>query len=118
MNNPIAEAHWIARNPAHKDREVILRIWAPTQDQLGDFSVMVEINGFDKVRNIHGIDGIQALSLALQFAKMRLGTFMGEGWKFYFIGDDKESEPVEILSSYFGNHIGQPWYDSTSEKEL
>lgn len=48
---------------------------------------------------IHGIDALQALSLALKFVESELRAFSDAGWHFYLPGCP--DQPVDIAACYF-----------------
>ncbi|CAJ1885214.1 hypothetical protein LMBIIBHN_03792 [Aeromonas salmonicida] len=66
-----------------------IAIGAPQPDPKstsGDYRCKVKLAGLGDKTFIHGIDALQALSLALKFVESELRAFSDAGWHFYLPG--------------------------------
>ncbi|MFC5183813.1 DUF6968 family protein [Actinomadura harenae] len=61
--------------------EVFVLLGCPQQDEHGDFVCLLEITGLGEEHQYasHGVDGVQALQLALKTASAVLDTFTQQG---------------------------------------
>ncbi|UUI61452.1 DUF6968 family protein [Aeromonas salmonicida] len=79
-----------------------IAIGAPQPDSKstsGDYRCKVKLAGLGDKTFIHGIDALQALSLALKFVESELRAFSDAGWHFYLPGCP--DQPVDIAACYF-----------------
>jgi len=79
-----------------------IAIGAPQPDPKstsGDYRCKVKLAGLGDKTFIHGIDALQALSLALKFVESELRAFSDAGWHFYLPGFP--DQPVDIAACYF-----------------
>ena len=86
-----------ARQPVH------LAIGFPEPDPLsenGDYRCPVSITGFDEPRQIHGVDALQAMSLAVNFVTTVLRCFQQKGYRFFLCPADTSA--VDLPSALTG----------------
>jgi hypothetical protein len=101
ITDPIAveEIIWV-----HKDGseiKIIARVGRPYHVQEGEWACPSEIVGLDPhARDIHGEGSMQALHLAINFIRIRLGGLLEDGENLY--SNDRSKWTKEILESTFG----------------
>jgi hypothetical protein len=73
-------------------RDIVVRIGLPERDPLpgGDFRVLVEIEGFDKLyaRHFHGVDELQALLAGCELVPQILAALAPAGARLTWLGGD------------------------------
>ncbi len=69
----------------------------PVQRKTGEYVCYVTVPDLSEPRGIFGYDSLQALSLAMRFARNRIDDMISQGWKFYCTDSD-DRFPFE---SYF-----------------
>jgi hypothetical protein len=50
----------------------------------------------ERTHGIAGVDGWQAITLAMEFAAVRLGHFVEDGWLFYWERGGEAASPSEL----------------------
>ena len=78
----VAASEYVFRFPDGSERRVRFRVGRPYQDGADEWACAVELVGFERRHaEIRGSDSMQALSLALGFAFLRLQDFIEKGGK-------------------------------------
>ena len=87
--SPIAVRDLIAESPEGTRFNVTLRIGAPRPGNHDDWVCSCEVAGMSpRLTDMHGIDSMQALLLAINLARGQLNHFANSGGKFYWPGDE------------------------------
>jgi hypothetical protein len=81
---PAATTTWFARGPDGTPHVVTLVVGLPTRQRGGHWSAPVTLAGLEpRTHLISGVDGAQAIQLAIRFVASRLDAFAADGWTFH-----------------------------------
>ena len=81
---PAATTTWFARGPDGTPHVVTLVVGLPTRQRDGQWAAPVSLAGLEAgTRQIAGVDGAQAIHLAMRFVADRLEAFAAQGWTFH-----------------------------------
>lgn len=72
----------------------------------GEFTCTIEV-GDSMTSTASGIDGLQALALALSYMSHRIEMMLQEGWTFYF--EPQGGEPFDPRDAYLPRVASWPW---------
>jgi hypothetical protein len=95
----VAKSKLFAKLGAKPRQPVLIGLGLPARSPRGSFSCRVVLRGFDRPREIHGEDSMQALALALAFLRMRLQWLKDQGWLFYFGPRDRQA--FDVVSCWY-----------------
>nr|WP_295778863.1 hypothetical protein [Rhodoferax sp.] len=97
----VIERKWFVIAPDASGCEVALQVGVPSQEQTGDWSVVVSLVGLEfGSHKIYGVDSWQATILGMKFASSRVRDFSARGWQFYW---EQGGEPATQLELGFGD---------------
>ncbi|MFM4940252.1 DUF6968 family protein [Aeromonas enteropelogenes] len=102
MKKTLVTARFDVVNPEGEQLRLKIAIHRPrpdTRSANGDYRCKVKLAGLRDKTFIHGIDALQAMSLALAFVESELRAFSDAGWQFYQPGCP--DQPVDITACYF-----------------
>ncbi|MFQ2270524.1 DUF6968 family protein [Aeromonas enteropelogenes] len=102
MKKTLVTARFDVVSPDGEQLRLKIAIQKPrpvTRSTSGNYRCKVKLAGLSDKTTIHGIDALQALSLALTFVESELRAFSDAGWQFYQPGCP--DQPVDISACYF-----------------
>ena len=102
MKNAIVTARFTIINPQGEALTLKIAIKAPEpvpKTTHGDWRCKVKLAGLCDNSFIYGVDGLQALSLAIKYVETELRAFSDAGWQFYL--PDCPNQPIDITARYF-----------------
>lgn len=92
-----AERRWFAIAPDGSEHEIVIRVGAPKPQPGGEWSASISLGSLDAhIYEIAGIDGWQAVTLAMRYATTRLGHFAEEDWRFYWDRGGELTTPGDL----------------------
>jgi hypothetical protein len=100
---PIAEEKFVLIRSDGSELPVIARIGMPYQIDENNWACPAELSGIDgQYPDMHGVGSMQALCLAIQTIKTRLGHLIENGEALYDINDRAYQWDKEQLQAVFG----------------
>jgi hypothetical protein len=101
-----AERTFAGRTSNGNQLTIRLRIGKPHAAAEGDWTCPVSIEGLrNHAADIHGIDSLQSLVLALGFARSVLADFLDKGGALFW--PDEESAGAMKIDEIFGRHVAR-----------
>jgi len=99
-------ADFFAQPPAGERAAFFIAVGAPRLRAEGEFSCTIEM-GDGKASTASGIDGLQALALALSYMRHRIELLLQEGWTFFI--EATATEPFDPREAYLPRAGSWPW---------
>jgi hypothetical protein len=95
---PVAvERTWFAVAPDGTEHELVLRVYVPVVEADGVLRAHLSLGVLqERTHGIAGVDGWQAVTLAMKFAAFRLGHFIEDGWQFYWERGGEIASPSQL----------------------
>ncbi|MEQ1951878.1 hypothetical protein [Mesorhizobium sp. CN2-181] len=88
MGNGLIERSWYALAPDGTGHELVLRIMTPTLHPKGHWVAPTSLGVLEeRIHDIAGIDGWQAVGLAMRFTARMIDHYEEKGWQFYWEQD-------------------------------
>jgi hypothetical protein len=98
MESVAAERVWFAVAPDGTEHQVTLQVGIPAQASDGVWWSAVSLLPLEsRERRIAGIDGWQAVNLAMSYVAARVDHFAAHGWQFFWSPDGEPATPTELL---------------------
>jgi hypothetical protein len=95
---PAATTTWFARGPDGAPHVVTLVVGLPTRQPGGEWSAPVSLAGLeDRTHRIAGVDGAQAIELAMRFVVGRLEAHAEKGWTFHLTAHGPRLQLDDLL---------------------
>jgi uncharacterized protein DUF6968 len=91
-----AETRFRAMRDGQRVRDVVVRISAPRRRRTGEWVCITQATGITKKTNVHGVDALQALCIAIDFLGREIYKARKEGLRLAFDTGD----PIP-LHAYF-----------------
>jgi hypothetical protein len=94
MNEVIAQRKMVFENKNGERKSITIRIGKPYPVSDSEWACPVALDGFyENLRDVHGIDSLQSLSLAISLARQLLLGFEEDGGHFFF---EEGTDPIAV----------------------